>query len=157
MTEKIAALILPVLEDLQMELVDLEYQREGRDWFVRIFIDRPGGVTLDDCVEVSREVDDLIEVEELIDHAYRLEVSSPGLDRPLKKAADYQRFVGQTVKIKTFEQLDPDHRGHLRKTFSGVLLGLEADVVSIDQQDRKGGRIELKLSQIAKANLDPRF
>jgi len=157
MAGKIAALIFPVLEDHQFELVDLEYQREGRDWFVRIFIDKPGGITLDDCAEVSREVDDLIEVEELIEHAFRLEVSSPGLDRPLKKPADFQRFAGQTVKIKTFEQLDPDGRSHLRKTFAGVLLGIDSDTISIEQQDRKGGIVRLQLAQIAKANLDPQF
>lgn len=157
MVGKLAELILPVLEDRQFELVDLDYQRDGRDWFVRIFIDKPGGITLDDCAEISREVDDLIEVEELIDHAFRLEVSSPGLDRPLKKPADYQRFVGQAVKIKTYEQLDPDDRGHLRKTFAGVLLGIDDDTVSIEQQDRKGGVVMLHLAQVAKANLDPQF
>jgi ribosome maturation factor RimP len=157
MTEKIAALILPLLEERQFELVDLEYQREGRDWFVRIFIDKPGGITLDDCAGVSREVDDLIEVEQLIEHAFRLEISSPGLDRPLKKIADFARFVGESVKIKTFEQLDPDHRGQLRKTFTGVLLEPDHEAIRIEQQDRKGGIIELQLSQIAKANLDPQF
>jgi ribosome maturation factor RimP len=157
MTEKIAALIFPLLEERQLELVDLEYQREGRDWFVRIFIDKPGGVTLDDCADVSREVDDLIEVEELIEHAYRLEISSPGLDRPLKKAADYVRFVGESVKIKTFEQIDPDNRGQLRKTFTGILLEPDHETIRIEQRDRKGGIAELQLSQIAKANLDPQF
>jgi ribosome maturation factor RimP len=157
MTGRIAELILPVLEDHQFELVDLEYQRDGRDWFVRIFIDKPGGVNLDDCAEISREVDDLIEVEELITHAYRLEVSSPGLDRPLKQLKDYERFAGQLVKVKTFEQLDPDGRGHLRKTFTGVLLGVDGDTVNIEQQDRKGGVAKLQLKQIAKANLDPQF
>jgi len=157
MIEKIAALILPLLEERQLELVELEYQREGRDWFVRIFIDKPGGVTLDDCADVSREVDDLIEVEQLIEHAYRLEISSPGLDRPLRKAADYARFVGESVKIKTFEQLDPDNRGQLRKTFAGVLLESDHGTIRIEQKDRKGGIVELQLSQIAKANLDPQF
>jgi ribosome maturation factor RimP len=157
MTEKIAALILPLLEERQFELVDLEYQREGRDWFVRIFIDKPGGITLDDCAGVSREVDDLIEVEQLIEHAFRLEISSPGLDRPLKKIADFARFVGESVKIKTFEQLDPDHRGQLRKTFTGDLLAPDHEAIIKEQQDRKGGIIELQLSQIAKANIDPQF
>lgn len=157
MTEKIAALIYPALEEHQLELVDLEYQREGRDWFVRIFIDKPGGVSLDNCADLSRDVDDLIEVEGLIDHPYRLEVSSPGLDRPLKKPADYERFVGQPVKVKTFEALDPDARGHSRKTFTGILLGLDGDLVTLEQQDRKGGRVTFQLAQIAKANLDPQF
>ncbi len=100
-----------------MELVDLEYTREGTDWFLRVFIDKEGGVMLDDCAEVSREVSALLEVEDIVKTAYRLEVSSPGLDRPLKKPADYQRFVGSLVKVKTYEQLDPDGRGNSRKTF----------------------------------------
>lgn len=157
MTEKIAELILPALEERQLELVDVEYQREGRDWFVRIFIDKPGGINLDDCAELSRDVDDLIEVGELINHPFRLEVSSPGLDRPLKKPADFERFIGQPIKIKTFEALDPDGRGHSRKTFTGILLGLDQDHVSLQQQDRKGGRVTFQLTQIAKANLDPQF
>jgi ribosome maturation factor RimP len=157
MIEKIAALILPLLEERQLELVEIEYQREGRDWFVRVFIDKPGGVTLDDCADVSRDVDDLIEVEQLIEHAYRLEISSPGMDRPLKKAADYARFVGESVKVKTFEQLDPDNRGQLRKTFTGILLDANHETIRIEQQDRIGGIAELQLAQIAKANLDPQF
>lgn len=157
LTEKIAALILPVVEDHGLELVEVEYQREGRDWFVRIFIDKIGGVTLDDCADLSREVDDLLEVEELITHAYRLEVSSPGLDRPLKQASDYQRFAGEPVKLKTYESLDPDGRGHKRKTFTGLLAGIEGQTVKIEQTDRKGGIVELQLTQIAKANLDPQF
>jgi ribosome maturation factor RimP len=157
LASQVAGLAAPLLADLQIELVDIEFQREGRDWFLRLFIDRVGGVTLDDCAQVSRELDALLEVEELIGHAYRLEVSSPGLDRPLKKAADYQRYAGEFVKIKTFETLDPDQRGHTRKTFTGILLGLENDKVRIEQQDKRGGVVEFGLEQIAKANLDPQF
>lgn len=154
---KIEELLQPILLDFHLELVDLEFKREGRDWFLRIFIDKEGGVTLDDCADLSREVDAVLEVEDLIEHAFRLEVSSPGLDRPLKRETDYQKFAGHPVKIKTYEQLDPDNRGHRRKTFTGTLLGIEGDRVRIEQQDKKGGTVEFTLGQIAKANLDPQF
>ncbi len=155
--DKVYRLLVPVLESMAVELVDLEFKREGRDWFLRLFIDKEGGVTLDDCAEVSREVDALLEVEDVIDAAYRLEVSSPGLDRPLKKPADYERFKGRLVKVKTFEKLDPDERGHSRKTFTGELLGLEAGRVRIRQLDTKGGVVEIPLEGIAKANLELDF
>lgn len=155
--ERVHRLILPVLQDMAVELVDLEFKREGRDWFLRLFIDKEGGVTLDDCADVSREIDALLEVEEVIDTAYRLEVSSPGIDRPLKKPEDYERFKGRLVKVKTYEQLDPDGRGHSRKTFVGELLGLEEGRVKILQNDKKGGVVEIPLEGIAKANLEIEF
>jgi ribosome maturation factor RimP len=155
--DKVHRLLVPILDSMAVELVDLEFKREGRDWFLRLFIDKEGGVTLDDCAEVSREVDALLEVEDVIDAAYRLEVSSPGLDRPLKKSADYERFKGRLVKVKTFEKLDPDERGHSRKTFTGELLGLEAGRVRIRQLDTKGGVVEIPLEGIAKANLELDF
>ena len=140
-----------------MELVDLEYKHEGRDWFLRIFIDKEGGVTLDDCADVSREVGAVLEVEELIRTAYRLEVSSPGIDRPLKKVKDFERFSGSLVKVKTYESLDPDQRGHARKTFVGTLLGIENGMVRIEQTDKKGGVVEFPLEGIAKANIEYEF
>jgi len=155
--ERVEEVVLPILQDVAMELVDLEYKREGRDWVLRLFIDKEGGVTLDDCVEVSREVGAILEVEDFIEHAYRLEVSSPGLDRPLKKADDFRRFVGERVKIKTFARLDPDGRGHERKTFAGTLTRFEDGRVTILQLDKKGGEITVALEDIAKANLDPEF
>lgn len=155
--ERVQQLITPILDECGMELVDLEFKREGRDWFLRLFIDKDGGVTLDDCADVSREVGSLLEVEDPIQSAYRLEVSSPGLDRPLKKAADYERFRGKLVKIRTYEKLDPDGRGHERKTFVGILLGLEDGIVSIEQNDKKGGVASFALSAIAKANLEFEF
>jgi ribosome maturation factor RimP len=155
--ERILNLVSPILEGLAFELVDLEYKREGKDWVVRLFIDKPGGITLDDCVDVSREIGALLEVEDVIETSYRLEVSSPGLDRPLKKVQDYERFRGELVKIKTHEKLDPDNRGHERKTFVGKLLGYEHGRVRILQVDKKGGEIVLSLEDIAKANLEPEF
>lgn len=150
-------LIVPVLDDLGFELVDLEYQREGQDLFLRIFVDKDGGVNLDDCATISREVGALLEVEDLITDAYRLEVSSPGLDRPLKRPADFERFVGEQVKVKAADSIDPDNRGHKRKTFSGELLGLKEGRVCIRQLDKKGGEVEIPLVDLVQARLDPQF
>lgn len=155
--ERIQALVLPLLGSLQMELVDLEFKREGREWALRLFIDKEGGITLDDCAEVSRELSAILEVEDPIASAYRLEVSSPGIDRPLKTESDYRRFAGRLVKVKTYEKLDPDGRGHERKTFTGILLGLEDGLVRIEQNDKKGGVAAFPLAAIAKANLEFEF
>ncbi len=153
--EKIRALAEPILTDMRFELVDLEFKREGGSWILRFFIDKEGGITLDDCANFSREIDVALEVEDVIPSAYRLEVSSPGLDRPLKKAQDFHRFIGERVKIKMHDQIDPDNRGHMRKTFFGELLGLEAGLVRLRQSDKRGGVVELALEGIEKAHLDP--
>lgn len=154
---KIRDLAGPILEEMGLELVDLEFKREGRAWALRFFVDKEGGVTLDDCADFSREIDALLEVEDLIPAAYRLEVSSPGLDRPLKKADDFRRFAGRLVKIKTRDKMDPDGRGHERKTFFGELLGLEGETVRLRQTDGRGGEVALPLDGIEKANLELDF
>ena len=153
----VAAMVSPILADYGIELVELEYRREGHSMLLRLFIDKPGGVTLDDCSEVSREVSALLDVEDPIVSAYRLEVSSPGLDRPLRKPADFARFAGQQVKLKTRGLLDPDQRGHRRKTFVGELLGLVEGQVRLRQTDRRGGEIAIALEDIEKAHLEPTF
>lgn len=146
--EKIA---LPLVSSLGLELVDLEYKREGRGMVLRLFIDREGGVTLDDCADVSRELSELLDVEDVIPGHYSLEVSSPGLDRPLRKEADFVRSRGRLVKIRTYDLL-PDDKGNPRKTFLGELLGLEEGVVKIHLKE--GQSASIPLEKIAKANLE---
>ncbi len=155
--EKVQAVATPVLDDLGFELVDVEFKREGQGWVLRFFIDKPGGVTLDDCALFSREVGMVLDVEDFIHRAYHLEVSSPGIDRPLKTREDYQRFCGERIKVKTFEKMDPDGRGNPRKTFTGDLIGLEDDRILIQQTDKKGGKVSISLEAVAKAHLDPEF
>lgn len=150
-------LVQPILDAFGLELVELEFKPEGRSMALRVFIDKPGGVTLDDCVDVSREFSAVLEVEDPIRSAYRLEVSSPGLERPLKKPADFEKFAGKPVKIKTHEALDPDERGRTRKTFTGILLGIAGDLVRVEQTDKKGGVVEIPYNEIAKANLEIEF
>jgi len=84
-----------------LELVQVQYRREDHGWVLRILVDRPGGVSVDECGEFSREVSDLLDVEDLIDNSYNLEVSSPGLDRPLIKPEDFERFAGREITLKT--------------------------------------------------------
>ena len=154
---QIEPLVVPILDDLGFELVDIQIAQEGHLSALRIFIDKVGGITLDDCVAVSREVSAILEIEDPIKSAYRLEVSSPGLDRPLKKPADFERFAGQKIKIKTLGLVDPDQRGHTRKTFVGTLLGLEEDRVRLELSDKRGGIASIQLSEIDKANLEEDF
>lgn len=148
---RVAELAGPLLASLGVELVDIEYKREGRTMVLRLFIDREGGVTLDDCAAVSRELSEILDVEDFITAHYALEVSSPGLNRPLKKVADYERYRGRLVTIKTFELL-PDDAGNLRKTFLGELLGLEEGVVRV--RLKEGQTAGIPLVKVAKANLE---
>jgi ribosome maturation factor RimP len=154
---QIETLILPILDDLGYELVDLQLQQDGKQLALRIFVDKPAGITLDDCVEVSREVSAILEVEDPIKAAYRLEVSSPGLDRPLKKGADFERFVGKKARLKSKNLIDPDQRGTTRKTFVGTLLGFEDDNVRLELTDKQGGVIAIPLADLDKANLEEEF
>jgi ribosome maturation factor RimP len=151
--EKIEQLLLPVVEDLNLELVDVEYQREERGWVLRVYLDRDGGINLDHCAEASREFSTLLDVEDIVDTVYNLEVSSPGLERPLKKIADFERFSGQPAKIKSCRACDPDGRGQNRKVFTGVLQGVRDGQVVMLQSDKKGGEVVFDLKDVDKANL----
>ncbi len=100
---RVTELAEPLAASLGLELAEVEYKQEGARMVLRLFIDREGGVTLDDCAAVSRELAEILDVEDFIQSRYTLEVSSPGLNRPLKKPSDYERFTGRLVKIRTFE------------------------------------------------------
>jgi ribosome maturation factor RimP len=151
---RITELSGPLLTSLGLELVDCEYKKEGRAMVLRLFIDREGGISLDDCASVSRELSELLDVEDVVPAEYTLEVSSPGLCRPLKKEADYLRYVGRLTKIKTFE-LCADDEGNPRKTFLGELLGIEDGIVRIKLQE--GQTAGIPLDKIAKAHLEFEF
>lgn len=142
---EVREVVEPILESQGFELVDLEYQRESQGWVLRIYLDREGGVNLEDCAGVSHEVGAILEVKDLIPSAYILEVSSPGLTRPLKKPEDFNKFRNQMVKIKLYEPLEG------RRNFKGTLLGLEGDRVRVEVEQRV---YELPLQRIAKANLE---
>lgn len=114
-TREISQLIEPILDEMDVELVDIEYLSGHGRWIVRIYVDKEGGITLDDCARVSREIGELIDIKDIIHHAYVLEVSSPGLNRPLKREKDFQRAIGKKVKAKMLVPL----KG--RKHFTGYL------------------------------------
>lgn len=151
---RVTVLAEQVLSSLGMELVDLEYKREGREMVLRLFIDKEGGVNLDDCASVSRELSEVLDVEDVISEHYSLEVSSPGIDRPLKNVEDFQRFKGRLVKIRTFEPL-PDDAGNKRKTFLGELKGIENGVVLVALKE--GQNAAIPFEKVAKANLEFEF
>ncbi len=127
-----------------MELVQVEYQREAGGRVLRLFIDRPGGVTLDDCIQISRQAGDVLEVCLESMGPYRLEVSSPGTNRPLVKQLDYERFKGRQAKIKTTQALNG------QKNFKGVLAGISEGLVKLAVE---GNTITIPIMEIAKAHL----
>jgi ribosome maturation factor RimP len=118
--DQIEAMVEALLKAEGLELVDLEFRKEARGWVLRIFMDKPGGVTLDDCSEISREIGDQIEVNELIPHSYTLEVSSPGLDRPLTKEKDFLGSIGKLIQLSTKVPLEG------QTFFKGILLDFQA-------------------------------
>ena len=122
-TEK---LILPILERLQFELVDVEYVKEGSIYYLRAYIDKEGGITVNDCEVVAREMNDLLDKEDFIPDSYTFEVSSPGLGRPLKKEKDYVRNMGKEVEIRTYRAINRN------KEFYGLLTAYDKDSVTID-------------------------
>ncbi len=155
--EKITEISAPILDSLSLELVDMEYRREERGWILRVYIDKEGGINLDACAEFSRELGAILEVEDPIKVAYYLEVSSPGIHRPLKKLADFDRFAGSLVKIRTHEEIDPDGVGRLRKMFSGELLGVKQGNVLVRLDEKSAPEVGIEFDLIAKANLDFKF
>lgn len=147
--ERVIALVEPVLQSEGYELVEVEFTGSaGKGAILRIYIDKPGGgISLDDCTSVTHVVSPLLDVEDPIDSAYDLEISSPGLDRPLRRRADYEKFVGRKVKVKTFGPLDG---GDNRKMFPGVLRGVDDAGVRVDVDGRE---YVIPEDAIAKANL----
>ena len=127
--KKTEELILPILDEKGFELVDVEYVKEGQDYFLRAYIDKPGGITIDDCVAVSREMNVLLDELDYVEGAYTFEVSSPGLGRPLKKAWDFERSLGQEVEIRTYKAIDGS------KEFYGILHAYDDDSVTVLSED----------------------
>lgn len=132
--------------DHGLELVHAEVAGPDNKPIVRVFIDKPQGVTHDDCSEVSTHLGTILDVEDFIHASYTLEVSSPGLERGLYKRADYERFAGSNAKMKTRQAING------QRNFRGLLLGVEGDEVIFD--DRTNGRVQIPLDLITKANLE---
>ena len=124
-------LLLPIIEANQFELVDVEYVKEAGTWYLRAYIDKPGGITIDDCELVSRSLNEKIDEEDYIPDAYILEVSSPGLDRPLKKDKDFARSLNKEVEGKFFKAVDG------QKEFVGVLKDFTKETVTLEMEDQE--------------------
>ena len=122
-------LITPILERFNFELVDVEYVKEGGTWYLRCYIDKEGGITSNDCVDVSREMNEILDREDYVEDSYVFEVSSPGLGRPLKKEKDYVRSMGKELEIRTYRAIDH------QKEFYGLLKAYDEKTVTIEQED----------------------
>ena len=141
-------LIEPAVVSLGYELVGVEYLPQGKHSLLRVYIDSDNGITLDDCSRVSHQLSGILDVEDVIQGNYNLEVSSPGLDRPLFTAEQFQRFAGHAVKIRLSMPNDGQRK------FSGVLRGMQDDMVVIEVEEHE---VQLPLDIIEKANLVPEF
>lgn len=147
--ENIIALVEPVLEAEGLELVDLEFAKMGSRWLVRMYIDREGGVTLQDCSDMSRLIGDILDVNDLPPGPYNLEISSPGLDRPLTRDKDFMKYKGQTVRIRLKEKFEGS------RNFKGVLADfVEEDGRKLVVLDAEGKILRLPKDEIFKANLE---
>lgn len=127
--KKTEELLEPVVAGFGFELVDVEYVKEAGTWYLRAYIDKPGGITVDDCEAVSRKFSDILDEKDYIEDTYIFEVSSPGLGRPLKKEKDFQRSLGEEVEIRTYRPIDR------QKEFAGILKAFDRDTVTIVYED----------------------
>ena len=144
--QKAEALAEPIVSSFGFELVDVEYVKEAGTWYLRLYIDKEGGITIDDCETVSRLFSDKLDEEDFIDDAYIMEVSSPGLGRPLKKEKDFKRSIGKEVEIRTYRPIDK------QKEFFGVLAAYDESHVTItldDQETRVFERAGIALIRLA--------
>lgn len=151
------ALIKPIVAKNEFELVDVEYVREGSNWFLRAFIDKSGGITVDDCELVSREFSDLLDKEDFIEDSYIMEVSSPGLGRQLKKDKDLKRSIGEEVEIKLYKGIKQLRRNKevSVKEFSGFLAAFDDNTITIEMEDES--TLELQRTDIAVIRLAVHF
>lgn len=134
-------LITPILDRMNFELVDVEYVKEGGTWYLRAYIDKEGGITVNDCEAVAREMNEILDREDFVEDSYVFEVSSPGLGRPLKKEKDYIRSMGREVEIRTYRAINRE------KEFYGILSAYDENTVTIKTED--GTEMTFEKSDIA--------
>lgn len=139
--QKTEQLLEPIIQENNFELVDVEYVKEGSNWYLRAFIDKEGGITVDDCEVVSRQLSDLLDEKDFIPDAYILEVSSPGLGRQLKKEKDFARNIDKEVEIKLYKALNK------QKEYIGFLVGYDDENFTIELEDES--TIDIPRSNVA--------
>jgi ribosome maturation factor RimP len=151
-SDRVRRLLEPIVEREGYELVEVDWLREGASWVLRLFVDRPGGVGIDDCQALSRTLEPVLDVEDLIEPSYHLEVSSPGVERPLRKPEHFDRFAGERVRVRAFAPVDAGHGP--RKSWTGVLRGFREGAVEVDVD---GALHRIPHEKIAKAHLEYDF
>lgn len=137
----------PVVKKHSYELVDVEFVKEGQNWYLRIYIDKPGGITIDDCKIVSEELSSLLDKEDPISQSYFLEVSSPGLERPLKKDSDFEKFKGELVEVRLFKPING------KKIYGGELVGLIDNKIVINQDDGETMKFERETVSLVRRSI----
>ena len=144
--QKTEEILQPIVDANGFELVDVEYVKEGGTWYLRAYIDKPGGITVDDCELVSRAANDILDEKDFVEDSYVFEVSSPGLGRPLKKEKDFARSIGEEVEIRTFRPINR------QKEFVGILNAYDKEAVTIELEDgeiMQIGRSDIALIRLA--------
>lgn len=138
-------LVQPLLDERNFTLWDVEYVKEGQDYFLRIFIDKPGGITIDDCVDISRAMNEILDREDYISDPYTFEVSSPGLGRQIKNDRQMEKSIGEDVEIRTYKAIDK------QKQFEGVLVKFDKDTVTIriEEEERSFSRKDISTIRYA--------
>jgi ribosome maturation factor RimP len=151
-TEVVEELVTPILNENELELVDIEYVKEGKNWFLRVYIDKDNGIDIEECGIVSERLSEKLDAIDPIQHNYFLEVSSPGAERPLKKEKDYQRAIGKNVFIKTYEPIDGE------KAFEGVLTDYNGETVTVEVKIKTRKKtVVIPFDKIASARLAVTF
>ncbi|MDC3416364.1 ribosome maturation factor RimP [Aquibacillus salsiterrae] len=151
-TEKTEELVRPILTELNLELVDIEFEKEGKNWFLRVFIDKEGGVDIEECGQVSEQLSEKLDDTDPVTFPYFLEVSSPGAERPLKKPTDFEKNLGNNVYVKLYEPLDG------AKEYEGVLKSFENNIVTLEVKVKSRKReVTIPYDKIAKARLAVSF
>jgi ribosome maturation factor RimP len=145
--EQIEGIVAPVLQEHGTELVDAQFVHEHGQWVLRFFLDKAGGITLGDCAVMSEKISPLLDAADIIKQHYSLEVSSPGINRPLKKEADYQRFIGERVDVTLYAPLNG------RRHFKGRLQSVQPGIAVVQEAPEQV--FSLPLDDVAKAHLDP--
>lgn len=151
-TEVVAELVSPIVTDAGLELVDIEYVKEGRDWFLRVYIDKENGIDIEECGLISEKLSEKLDEIDPIPHNYFLEVSSPGAERPLKKDKDFERAIGKNVFIKTYEPIDGE------KGFEGTLIEFTGEIIKVEVKIKTRKKIiEIPFEKVANARLAVTF
>jgi ribosome maturation factor RimP len=147
-TEVVEELAQPIIQELGLELVEIEFVKEGKNWFLRVYIDKENGVDIEDCGNVSERLSEKLDELDPITQNYFLEVSSPGAERPLKKAKDFEKAIGKNVFIKTYEPIDGE------KGFEGELLYYDGQTVKVELKIKTRKKvIEIPFEKVASARL----